>query len=103
MANDDQELVIIRAVYAETPQAIEIELPRGTTIEDARKVAFIELQKKLHDIQKHVNINLDDAHTEILPVGKSFDPLCCLLVYFPVINCVQIPLSVQPHRSTQLQ
>ncbi|KAF8425954.1 hypothetical protein EV426DRAFT_710416 [Tirmania nivea] len=67
MTNSDQDLVV-RAIYAETPQAVEVELPRETSIEDARRLAFNELQKLLHGIQKYVSINLDDDHTEVLPV-----------------------------------
>ncbi|KAF8425539.1 hypothetical protein EV426DRAFT_50569 [Tirmania nivea] len=68
MTNNDQDLVVVRAIYAETPQAVEVELPRETSIEDARRLAFNELQKLLHGIQKYVSINLDDDHTEVLPV-----------------------------------
>lgn len=50
MTNNDQDLVVVRAIYAETPQAVEVELPRGTSIEDARRLAFNELQKVLHGI-----------------------------------------------------
>jgi len=75
MTDNDQDLVVVRAIYAETPQAVEIELPRETSIEDARKLAFNELQKVLHGIQKYVSINLDDDHTELQLVGKHLDPL----------------------------
>lgn len=51
MTNNDQDLVVVRAIYAETPQAVEVELPREMSI-DARRLAFNELQKLLHGIQK---------------------------------------------------
>ena len=79
MASNDQDLVVIRAIYAETLQAVEVEPPQETSIEDARRFAFNELQKLLHGLQKYVSINLDDDHTEVLPVGKHLDPL---LVHF---------------------
>ena len=79
MASNDQGLVVIRAIYAETPQAVDVKLPQETSIEDARRLAFNELQKKLHGLQKYVSINLDDDYTEVLPVGKHLD---LLLVHF---------------------
>jgi len=86
MNHHDQDLVVVRAIYAETPQAVEVELPRETSIEDARRLAFNELQKVLHGIQKYVSINLDDNHTEVLPVGKHLDP--CLFISFPIAKIV---------------
>jgi len=89
MTNNNQDLVVVLAIFTETPQAVEVELPREMSIEDARKLAFNELQKVLHGIQKYVSINLDDDHTEVLPVGKYLDPLrVCLFISFPIANIV---------------